>query len=67
MYPAVIKWVPHPVTLSSQQVRPYDPVNHSISIYMDTINIFIRIAMILAGGNRRKWFPETENTDVEGD
>jgi len=35
-------------------VRPYDPVNHSISIYMDTINIFIRIAMILAGGNRRK-------------
>lgn len=34
-------------------VRPYDPVNHSISIYMDTINIFIRIAMILAG-NRRK-------------
>lgn len=35
-------------------VQPYDPVNHSISIYMDTINIFIRIAMILAGGNRRK-------------
>jgi len=34
-------------------VRPYDPVNHSISIYMDTINIFIRIAMILAG-NRKK-------------
>jgi len=33
--------------------RPYDPVNHSISIYMDTINIFIRIAMILAG-NRKK-------------
>jgi len=34
-------------------VKAYDPVNHSISIYMDTINIFIRIAMILAG-NRKK-------------
>lgn len=36
--------------------RPYDPINKSLSIYMDTINIFIRIATILAGGggNRRK-------------
>merc|ERR1719436_872088 len=34
---------------------PFDPVNASIGIYMDTINIFIRIAMMLAsGGNRRK-------------
>ena len=33
---------------------PYDPVNASISIYMDTINIFVRIATILAGGGNRK-------------
>eukprot|EP00088_Acartia_fossae_P019206 TRINITY_DN21177_c0_g1_i1.p1 TRINITY_DN21177_c0_g1~~TRINITY_DN21177_c0_g1_i1.p1 ORF type:complete len:329 (-),score=104.29 TRINITY_DN21177_c0_g1_i1:368-1354(-) len=33
---------------------PFDPVNASIGIYMDTINIFIRIASILANGNRRK-------------
>jgi len=33
---------------------PFDPVNASIGIYMDTINIFIRIASLLAGGNRRK-------------
>jgi len=33
---------------------PFDPVNASISIYMDTINIFIRIATLLAGGNRKK-------------
>lgn len=35
--------------------RPFDPVNAAISIYMDTLNIFIRIAQILAGGggNRR--------------
>jgi len=32
----------------------YDPINSSIGIYMDTINIFIRIAMIMAGNNRRK-------------
>lgn len=36
--------------------RPYDPVNACLSIYMDALNIFIRIASILAGGggNRRK-------------
>ncbi|CAG5132894.1 unnamed protein product [Candidula unifasciata] len=36
--------------------RPFDPVNESIGVYLDTVNIFIRIAMILAGqgGNRRK-------------
>merc|ERR1712107_710888 len=34
---------------------PFDPVNASIGIYMDTVNIFIRIAMMLANGvNRRK-------------
>lgn len=33
---------------------PFDPVNASLSIYMDTINIFIRLAMILGGGGNRK-------------
>lgn len=34
---------------------PFDPVNNSISIYLDTLNIFIRIVTLLAGGgNRRK-------------
>jgi len=33
---------------------PFDPVNASMSIYMDTINIFIRIAQILAGGGSRR-------------
>lgn len=38
-------------------VRPYDPINASISIYLDTLNIFVRIVTLLAGGggqNRRK-------------
>jgi len=36
-------------------VRPYDPINAQMGIYLDALNIFIRIAMILAGGgNRRK-------------
>ncbi|EDW66279.1 growth hormone-inducible transmembrane protein [Drosophila novamexicana] len=34
-------------------VAPFDPINASMSIYMDVLNIFIRIATIL-GGNRRK-------------
>lgn len=36
-------------------MQKYDPINNSMGIYMDTINIFIRIAQILAmGGGRRK-------------
>jgi FtsH-binding integral membrane protein len=40
----------------AETVAHFDPVNHSISIYLDTLNIFMRIATILAsgGGNRRK-------------
>merc|ERR1711973_461137 len=42
----------HPVGYGAP---PFDPVNASMGIYMDTIDIFIRIASILAsGGNRRK-------------
>ena len=41
----------HPVGWGAQ---PFDPVNASMSIYMDTINIFIRIAQLLAGGGGRR-------------
>lgn len=32
----------------------YDPINHALAIYMDALNIFIRIAIILASGDQRK-------------
>ena len=32
----------------------FDPINHSISIYMDAINIFVRMAIILSGGGAKK-------------
>ncbi|KAK4879727.1 hypothetical protein RN001_007873 [Aquatica leii] len=35
-------------------VKPYDPINAAMSVYLDTINIFIRIATILAGGGNRR-------------
>jgi len=38
----------------SEQAQHYDPVNESIAIYMNTINIFMRMAMILSGGGNRK-------------
>ncbi|CAG9814082.1 unnamed protein product [Phaedon cochleariae] len=46
----------YPTSPGLYGVKPYDPINASIGIYLDTINIFIRIATILAGGgqNRRK-------------
>ncbi|XP_012256570.1 growth hormone-inducible transmembrane protein-like [Athalia rosae] len=43
----------HPVAPLAQ-MRPYDPINNAISIYLDTVNIFIRILTILAGGGGRK-------------
>lgn len=36
-------------------VQKYDPINACMGIYMDTMNIFMRLVMILSGGgNRRK-------------
>uniref|UniRef100_A0A914HF12 Growth hormone-inducible transmembrane protein n=1 Tax=Globodera rostochiensis TaxID=31243 RepID=A0A914HF12_GLORO len=32
----------------------YDPINAQLSIYMDILNIFMRLAMILGGGQGRK-------------
>mmetsp|Transcript_10543 Transcript_10543/g.26548 ORF Transcript_10543/g.26548 Transcript_10543/m.26548 type:complete len:379 (+) Transcript_10543:86-1222(+) len=34
--------------------QQFDPINMSISLYMDTINIFIRIMMMLQGGNNSR-------------
>jgi len=38
----------------AQMDNDFDPINRQIGIYMDTINIFIRVAQILAMSNRRK-------------
>uniref|UniRef100_A0A8C5RPT0 Growth hormone inducible transmembrane protein n=1 Tax=Laticauda laticaudata TaxID=8630 RepID=A0A8C5RPT0_LATLA len=35
-------------------VRKYDPINACMGIYMDTLNIFIRVATMLASGGGRK-------------
>lgn len=32
----------------------YDPINNALAIYMDALNIFIRIAIILSSGEQRK-------------
>lgn len=32
----------------------FDPVNASMSLYLDTINIFVRMVMIMSGGQRRR-------------
>ncbi|EGT44281.1 hypothetical protein CAEBREN_00910 [Caenorhabditis brenneri] len=40
----------------SLYIRPFDPINAQMSIYMDVLNIFIRLVMIMGGmsGNKRK-------------
>ncbi|CAD5212819.1 unnamed protein product [Bursaphelenchus okinawaensis] len=39
-----------------QEVRTggYDPINAQLSLYMDILNIFIRMVMITGGGNQRR-------------
>ncbi|XP_060649072.1 growth hormone-inducible transmembrane protein [Drosophila nasuta] len=32
----------------------FDPINHALAIYMDALNIFIRIAIILSSSDQRK-------------
>lgn len=43
------------IIYKAENMPHYDPVNSSVGIYLDTVNIFIRIAQILAmSGGRRK-------------
>ncbi|XP_043681187.1 growth hormone-inducible transmembrane protein-like [Vespula pensylvanica] len=45
----------HPVH-HDESIRPYDPIKNAISIYLDTLNIFLRVLTLLSSGgsNRRK-------------
>ncbi|XP_050295313.1 growth hormone-inducible transmembrane protein-like isoform X2 [Anthonomus grandis grandis] len=43
----------YPMNPEYQGVRPYDPINSALSIYMDTLNLFIRLAMMLAMNDRK--------------
>jgi len=40
----------YPASPRLHNVPPYDPINAAMAVYLDTLNIFIRIATILAGG-----------------
>lgn len=35
-------------------MSPYDPINNSLHIYMDIVNIFIRMLAIMSGQNKRR-------------
>jgi len=50
------KVIKYAEAIPPNSVTPFDPINGSMSIYLDTINIFVRIAQMYAmgGGNRRK-------------
>ena len=44
------------VIYKSKTAEEYDPMTESIAVYLNTINIFVRMATILSGsqGNRRR-------------
>ncbi|CAH8575714.1 unnamed protein product [Schistosoma intercalatum] len=37
-----------------EALKPFDPINNSIRILLDAVNIFVRIAVMLSGGGQRK-------------
>lgn len=39
---------------NAKHKQNFDPVNEQFGIYLDIINIFTRIAFMLAGNNRKK-------------
>jgi len=44
----------YPTSPALYNVAPYDPINAAMSVYLDTLNIFIRMATILGGGGGQK-------------
>lgn len=38
----------------AQVDKEYDPINREIGLYMDTINVFIRIVQLLSTSGNRK-------------
>jgi FtsH-binding integral membrane protein len=42
--------------IQEMQTRGFDPIDSQLSLYMDVLNIFIRMVMIFGGGSgqRRK-------------
>lgn len=36
-------------------MNKYDPIMNSLTIYMDAINIFVRMAMILGESKKKNW------------
>jgi len=40
--------------VNAKYSRHYDPINNSISLYMDIINLFVRIVQMYSNSNRRK-------------
>jgi growth hormone-inducible transmembrane protein len=42
------------ITYKAEHSQHFDSVNESMSIYMDVLNIFIRLAMIMSGSRNKK-------------
>lgn len=45
---------PNSYIFQQRHIKPYDPINSSMAMYMDVVNIFMRIAIMMANGNRRR-------------
>jgi FtsH-binding integral membrane protein len=54
LFSAFLLYDTQKIVHNAERMAQYDPVNNSISIYLDVLNIFMRIAMILSGNQRRK-------------
>lgn len=53
LFSAFVLYDTQKIIHSAKTQQHFDPVNQSLSIYMDAINLFVRFVMIFGGGNKK--------------
>jgi len=52
LFSAYVLYDTQSIMMNARTMKVYDPINNSIGIYLDAINIFIRFAQILGGSKK---------------
>lgn len=52
LFSAYVLYDTQKIMYNAKTMKIYDPINNSIGVYLDAINIFIRFAQILGGSKK---------------
>lgn len=54
LFSAFVLYDTQKIMHNAKTLQQYDPINESMKVYLDAINIFVRFVQIF-GGNNKKW------------